>query len=646
MQGLFATRRYEAGVYVTRYDVERETTTTESATTSAHRLGVPGSGGKRVLVGIAEPRAGVGGGSFVKDAVDLMASVHFSDESLATRVVLPPGAAYNVDYVVVVSAEQFDAMRDGRATVRNIRAVVMRTRTAVDADSEFFVEYGKKYWIGVIQQALIEFRASIGNPVPLSPTNPACLAERAVSVDTDAARTLPKYLALRTGAKGIGVYACARLRAAVFLDQYQGRVSLEEPPDTDSYVVESKFRDVRIGARLVEGVAHGTVHYISAANANIDSTLEAVVVTDDTVYSVEEQQSNWTRYINSATPGTEEEANVIFNPFNGRVHVETKRVIEEGEELLLDYGRAFFDDGDAELRFSVFTFTERPLAAELIAERWGAELGNYFGRTFLPSPLTTLQAGKRLIAVTIVNVPEPARGLMLARVQRAEWLRYISAPERIFDRLLFFHREYVQTLVPVYGAFTFAFPATFYNDEALTQRLRAGYGFSASGERQMRPFTHAPVAMQGIRDLLSAMCGDRGASKGTIIMGNASEYTAEAVFDGPRRLAVGIYSPALGALVYVCLDDEHELSHVGEADDSHDAIVQQIVDTLLRHHEPMRVGSRLTVSADTRAVERALRARNYRKSNAGDPIPYLNPAIGIYRRAIESVSSSLQQLRL
>ena len=271
VDGVFATRAFAAGEYVTRYALAEPPYTDDPALENAYRLSVPGGqlraeGPRRVMIGASEPRAGLGGGSFINDTINIQASILASDAS--SRVQYERTARHNTEFVVVVTQAQYEDMRARRRRVTSVVATLIRATADVAAGRELFIDYGREYWRVILQQALIRFREMLGNPVPLGRIDPACVAS-AVAVDTDAARSLTSrpYLVLRHApTKGLGVFACARLRAQVYLDRYQGRVTLDEPPDTDTYVVE--VRD--------EKIAGGTEHYISALKADVVADLVPV----------------------------------------------------------------------------------------------------------------------------------------------------------------------------------------------------------------------------------------------------------------------------------------------------------------------------------------------------------------------------------
>jgi len=153
--------------------------------------------------------------------------------------------------------------------------------------------------------------------------------------------------------KGIGVATKIFLSAGTYLGRYTGRALTTRNQDsTNSYIIAVRGVDTRPGDDDDSDSDSDElpVYWIDGRNANNDPTLVAVAVRGNEFIEADEQQTNWTRYVNSVSPSdytnlavlAKDPQNVEYVERNLRVYLYTTRAISAGEELLVNYGESFF----------------------------------------------------------------------------------------------------------------------------------------------------------------------------------------------------------------------------------------------------------------------------------------------------------------
>ena len=119
---------------------------------------------------------------------------------------------------------------------------------------------------------------------------------------------------------GLGVFANMFLEKGTFLGYYKGKV-YQADNLTDK---ELDFLDESAYVMAIYG------------DKGDDEQITKYVDSSDTNKHV----SNWTRYINGAKY-KKDKPNVQFTQKISRMHIETLRDIEKGEELIADYGPGY-----------------------------------------------------------------------------------------------------------------------------------------------------------------------------------------------------------------------------------------------------------------------------------------------------------------
>ena len=192
--------------------------------------------------------------------------------------------------------------------------------------------------------------------------------------DTDSARTLvtspfPATRSLRfvrTLTKGIGVVATQDIPAGTLLGYSTGRIITNTTSAglSSAYVLDVAAPNAAPNAP--------PLFSIDASHANVDASVQPVVLPKlGLSFTANEQQTTWTRYINSVNPEDarySQNVDFVYSPAMNRVEVVTRRAVRASEELLTDYGeRYLFGDGAADiLPLGDLLKTEvRELAAEL-----------------------------------------------------------------------------------------------------------------------------------------------------------------------------------------------------------------------------------------------------------------------------------------
>jgi hypothetical protein len=626
VRGLRAQRAFAAGEYVTVY----EFTATVASSSSDYKLKLPGSSG-RVLVGLEVPAPGRGGGSFANDNVNVRASVRASDTDVLGRTRVRRYAAnpINADFVYVLSARQAATLESERAALTSVTAVVVRATRDIAVGDELLVDYGTAYWAPFIAEVLREYRAALGNPVVFGASfEPECRSA-SLPIAEAAAATLPVFLAFRYFAGvGRGVVACARIRARVFLEQYQGRVSLEPPADTDHYALFVRFDEL-----------NAVPHYISAESPDAlaaDVTAVTVPAADPSAesaltYSALEQQTNWTRYVNSGTSARDDAVNCVFDGSLGRrVRLLTTRVIEPGQELRVYYGSRFFGGEPDEYTFSVYE------AGVDVAEGL-ARLRRRWGARYLPAGALVPGASLALLADSASRVDGVEHILAAAivyrertevRVAAFKALEFLAEPNAVFERMVDFLDEYARAQLSLGRAAQLRFvlaPHFVYGGVDRTADLREMHALDAAdGSRLVRPLVTSRLVDRADwrAALTSVACSSaRGRRVADFVESGApDEHRLYIVYDGDwpytreAPYAVAVYARTLEALVFVCVVDD---ATSDERQSPYGApVFEQIIVAALERFErrqalgrrPLRVGV-----DDDAALTIALTTRGYRR---------------------------------
>jgi hypothetical protein len=165
---------------------------------------------------------------------------------------------------------------------------------------------------------------------------------------TDAAATLATspFLATRalifvkTMTKGIGVVTMENIEAGTLLGYYTGRIVSNAPSAglSSAYVLDVAPPDAPKNAP--------PLFSIDASAADIDPTIQPLVLPHlGLAFTTNEQQTSWTRYINSVNPEDSrysQNVDFVYDVATNRIRVVTRRKIYASEELLTEYGEGFF----------------------------------------------------------------------------------------------------------------------------------------------------------------------------------------------------------------------------------------------------------------------------------------------------------------
>jgi hypothetical protein len=247
-----------------------------------------------------------------------------------------------------------------------------------------------------------------------------------LSLDTDAARTLPVYLAIRGSAVGgYGVFACAEFAKGEWLEQYGGVPSTSEPYDSDEYAV-----GVKVGRET---------YYVSALDPNNARSYEPITIVTGVTLAPDEQKPNWTRYVNSVDVKGSPEHNINIETHGGRVYLLARRNIAVGEELLAYYGSFYFSVDTEKLVFR----TVDSAAIVYAMQRWDPSYhADLLRMSKLPWLVLEENNNGRRHLLAIVAYDRSAFDAL--RIWNVVSLRTVPDEARVFHELVRFTLEYAR----------------------------------------------------------------------------------------------------------------------------------------------------------------------------------------------------------
>jgi len=167
---------------------------------------------------------------------------------------------------------------------------------------------------------------------------------------SDAAETVSDLVRVAPSTKhGFGVFARKYIPTNTFLDQYAGKIILNE--DTidplNEYIFEIYHFNTDTGIKRPANSQ--AVFFVDAENTSHvpENELQSHVILlddddDNQTITVRDTNTNWTRYINAVLPHEEGLANVEFFEKDDMVFARSITNINEGEELLVSYGTPYW----------------------------------------------------------------------------------------------------------------------------------------------------------------------------------------------------------------------------------------------------------------------------------------------------------------
>jgi hypothetical protein len=551
--GVFATRAFAAGELVTQYAYTALVDATEAK--GDYKLSSFGNTG-RVFLGVEEPRAGLGGGSFVNDTLDLAASAVATDEDATVAIHYVRTRTPTCEDVAIVTRRQRASMRTEQVAIGQ-HGVALRALVPIAAGDELFMSYGNAYWTRYVLARVDAIRAAEGIVFP------GTLVPTIVSTGftpNDATLTLPPYLALRPSpGRGLGVFARAQLRAGMDLGQYTGVAStLDDVNDRDEYVV----------------VVHGDdgEYAVSARATEQSPTVAPFVVAAGVVIAAAEQQPTWLRYVNSVDRDADKTNNVVIIHRNNRAFMQTRQRIEPGQELMTYYGHSFFATSSrATATFEVHADGDARSAT--LALHWGhdwAELLDVYSDDLWCFFFDEQPGDRRrtLVAVLVLHRDGPSTYTLL----RVELLPFLIAPENVAKRLIRNLLDYVRSVAPL-PARVRVLPALYAQSAAIAHRYSI-----INDERVLAPYRVLPVDIE----LLGAFRDTSRSRTSRVervldaVQRDAATYAVVQVVDELRLLAFFVVARRQRAIVAFFLADS-SLVGVDEAPRVYESTVARIL---------------------------------------------------------------------